>query len=119
MDALGDGTRRAIVALLAEGPTPVGVLAARLPVSRPAVSQHLAVLKAAGLVRDRADGTRRLYSLDDTGLVELRAFLARFWHDDLAHFASHVAEHVSTRSSLAAADGAGIQDHRPEPGAPA
>ena len=69
--AIGDPTRRAIFELLAEGPTPVGELAARLPVSRPAVSQHLRVLKAAGLVSDRAAGTRRVYRLDRDGVAGL------------------------------------------------
>lgn len=92
LDALGDPSRRAIVAILSEGPAPVGILAARLPISRPAVSQHLSVLKAAGLVHDRAEGTRRVYSLDDAGLDEIRAFLAAFWRDDLRRFALHVAE---------------------------
>ena len=70
--ALGDPTRRAIFELLAEGPTPVGELAALLPVSRPAVSQHLRVLTEAGLVRHRAAGARRLYQLDPDGLAALR-----------------------------------------------
>jgi DNA-binding transcriptional ArsR family regulator len=84
--ALGDPTRRAIFELLAEGPTPVGELAARLPVSRPAVSQHLRVLKDAGLVRDRAAGTRRLYQLDPDGVGAMRAYLDRFWDRALADF---------------------------------
>ena len=79
MAALGDPTRRAIFELLAEGPTPVGKLAALLPVSRPAVSQHLRVLTDAGLVRHRADGARRLYQLDPAGLAALRGYLDRFW----------------------------------------
>jgi DNA-binding transcriptional ArsR family regulator len=84
--ALGDPTRRAIFELLAEGPTPVGELAARLPVSRPAVSQHLRVLKDAGVVRDRAAGTRRLYQLDPDGVGAMRAYLDRFWDQALADF---------------------------------
>lgn len=84
--ALGDPTRRAIFELLAEGPTPVGELAARLPVSRPAVSQHLRVLKGAGLVRDRAAGSRRLYQLDPDGVAAVRAYLDRFWDRALADF---------------------------------
>jgi DNA-binding transcriptional ArsR family regulator len=86
LTALGDPTRRAIVDLLAEGPTPVGRLAALLPVSRPAVSQHLRVLKAAGLVRDRAVGTRRLYQLDPDGVAVVRAYLDRLWESALADF---------------------------------
>ena len=84
--ALGDPTRRAIFELLAEGPTPVGELAARLPVSRPAVSQHLRVLKDARLVRDRAVGNRRLYQLDPDGVAGIRAYLDRFWDQALADF---------------------------------
>lgn len=90
--ALGDPTRRAIFELLAEGPTPVGQLAALLPVSRPAVSQHLRVLKDAGLVRDRAVGNRRIYHLDPAGLVALRAYLDRFWERSLADFKAFVEE---------------------------
>jgi DNA-binding transcriptional ArsR family regulator len=84
--AIGDPTRRAIFELLSEGPTPVGELAARLPISRPAVSQHLAVLKSAGLVSDRAVGTRRLYRLDPDGVAAMRAYLDRFWDQALADF---------------------------------
>ena len=84
--AIGDPTRRAIFELLAEGPTPVGELAARLPVSRPAVSQHLRVLKAAGVVSDRAAGTRRLYQLEPDGVAAMRAYLDRFWDQALADF---------------------------------
>lgn len=84
--AIGDPTRRAIFELLADGPTPVGELAARLPVSRPAVSQHLRVLKEAGLVQDRAAGTRRLYQLDPAGVAGMRAYLDRFWDRALTDF---------------------------------
>ena len=86
MDALGDPTRRAIFERLHRGPTAVGELARELPVSRPAVSQHLRVLKEAGLVRDRADGTRRLYQVDPAGLAELRSYLETFWDSALADF---------------------------------
>lgn len=88
--ALGDPTRRAIFELLAEGPTPVGQLAALLPVSRPAVSQHLRVLKDAGLVRDRAVGNRRIYHLDPAGLATLRDYLDRFWERSLTAFKAFV-----------------------------
>jgi DNA-binding transcriptional ArsR family regulator len=91
LDALGDPTRRAIVELLAAGPSPVGRLADRLPVSRPAVSQHLRVLKEAGLVSSDAVGTRRLYRLDPRGPAELRAYLDRFWNTALAACAEAVA----------------------------
>jgi DNA-binding transcriptional ArsR family regulator len=86
MNALGDPTRRAIFERLAEGPRPVGELAKDLPVSRPAVSQHLKVLKEAGLVTDRQVGTRRLYQLDPTGIGALRAYLDQFWNQALAAF---------------------------------
>jgi DNA-binding transcriptional ArsR family regulator len=84
--AMSDTTRRAIVDRLASGPCAVGELAAGLPVSRPAVSQHLKVLKCAGLVRDRASGTRRVYQLDPTGLAAMRAELDHFWIQALAGF---------------------------------
>jgi DNA-binding transcriptional ArsR family regulator len=80
LDVLGDPTRRAIFELLVDGPVAVGELAGRLPVSRPAVSQHLKVLKEAGLVSDRPDGTRRLYELDPRGIAEIRAYFDRFWN---------------------------------------
>jgi DNA-binding transcriptional ArsR family regulator len=86
MDALGDPTRRAIFERLAEGPTAVGEIASELPVSRPAVSQHLKVLKEAGLVTDRAEGTRRLYQLNPAGIGELRAYFDAFWLHALAAF---------------------------------
>jgi DNA-binding transcriptional ArsR family regulator len=85
-DALADGTRRAIVEHLARRPRAVGELAAELPVSRPAVSQHLKVLKCAGLVRDRPVGTRRVYQLDPNGIDTLRVQLDRFWTQALATY---------------------------------
>jgi DNA-binding transcriptional ArsR family regulator len=84
--ALADPTRRRIFERLAAGPRPVGELARDLPVTRPAVSQHLAVLKAAGLVRDEAIGTRRIYAIDPHGLGTLRAWLDQFWDSALASF---------------------------------
>jgi DNA-binding transcriptional ArsR family regulator len=86
MDALGDPTRRAIFEQLRRGPRAVGEIAAELPVSRPAVSQHLRVLKDAGLVTERREGTRRLYRLDPDGLGELRAYFDGFWTEALAGF---------------------------------
>ena len=86
MDALGDPTRRAIFERLRQGPRSVGELAEGLPVSRPAVSQHLRVLKEAALVSERREGTRRIYSLNPGGLQELRAYFDRFWDDMLADF---------------------------------
>ena len=88
--ALADRTRRSILERLTHGPAAVGELARELPVSRPAVSQHLKVLKSAGLVRDRAAGTRRVYRLDPTGLEVLRADLDRFWAQALANYADKV-----------------------------
>ena len=85
--ALGDPTRRAIFERLRGGARPVGELAAELPVTRPAVSQHLRVLKDAGLVSERRIGTRRLYRLEPRGIEELRAYFERFWDDALAAFA--------------------------------
>jgi DNA-binding transcriptional ArsR family regulator len=84
--ALGDPTRRAIFELVAERARPVGEIAAQLPVTRPAVSQHLRVLKDAGLVLDRADGTRRIYQIDPGGIAELRTYFERFWNTTLAAF---------------------------------
>lgn len=78
--ALGDRTRRAIVLRLSEGPKPVGELAAFLPVSRSAVSQHLKVLKDAGLVAEQAEGTRRIYRLNEAGVIALRDQLDTFWN---------------------------------------
>ena len=86
LQALGDPTRRAVLEELREGPRAVGEIAARLPVSRPAVSQHLRVLKEAGLVTERQDGTRRLYRVDPNGLADLREYLSRFWEEALASF---------------------------------
>ena len=84
--AIADPTRRQVFERLAEGPRSVGELAEGLPVSRPAVSQHLKVLKDAGLVVDRAEGTRRVYEIDPHGLGALRAWLDQFWGDALAAF---------------------------------
>ncbi|HSS92835.1 MAG TPA: metalloregulator ArsR/SmtB family transcription factor [Candidatus Dormibacteraeota bacterium] len=86
LEALGDRTRRRIFGRLRAGPMAVVDLARDLPVSRPAVSQHLKVLKDAGLVIDRAEHNRRLYSVDPNGLAQLRAFLDLFWAEALARF---------------------------------
>ena len=86
IEALGDPTRRAIFELLSEGPRPVGEIAGRLPVSRPAVSQHLRVLKDAGLVVDRQAGTRRIYQLDPAGIAAIRDYFDRFWTRALTAF---------------------------------
>ncbi len=84
--ALGDPSRQAIFDILADGPRAVGELAATLPISRPAVSQHLKVLKEVGLVSDHSEGTRRLYQVDPDGLAVLRAHLDDFWQRSLAAF---------------------------------
>jgi DNA-binding transcriptional ArsR family regulator len=89
-DALGDSTRRAIFERLVERPRAVGELARDLPVSRPAVSQHLRVLKDAGLVTDRPEGTRRVYVVNPAGLAALRTDLDRFWTHALAAFSTVV-----------------------------
>jgi DNA-binding transcriptional ArsR family regulator len=89
---MGDRTRRAIVEHLAERPRAVGELAALLPVSRPAVSQHLKVLKDAGLVSDQAVGTRRVYRLDEAGVSALRDQLDTYWRRALDGFAEVVAQ---------------------------
>lgn len=86
LDALGDPTRRVIFERLASGPLAVVDLAKTLPISRPAVSQHLKVLKEAGLVTDRALGTRRVYQVDPNGIRALRAYFDRFWTDALEAF---------------------------------
>lgn len=85
--ALHDPTRRAVFERLHRGPRPVGEIARGLPVTRPAVSQHLKVLKEAGLVADRSEGTRRIYYIDPKGLGAMRAWLDRFWESALAAFA--------------------------------
>jgi len=86
LTALADPTRRAIFERVGAGPAAVGQIAAALPVSRPAVSQHLKVLKEAGLVTDTPEGTRRVYRLDPRGLGALREWLDGFWGDQLAAF---------------------------------
>ena len=88
--ALYDPTRRAVFERLRAGPLPVGEVARGLPVSRPAVSQHLKVLKEAGLVEDRSDGTRRIYRIDPAGLGAIRAWLDQFWETALAAYAGEV-----------------------------
>jgi len=94
--ALADPTRRQLIEKLKAGPRAVGDLARGVPVSRPAVSQHLAVLKAAGLVRDVADGTRRVYEIDPKGLGAIRAWLDAMWGDALERFGSELDEDDKT-----------------------
>jgi len=87
LEALADPTRRSIFERVASRPAPVGEIAADLPVSRPAVSQHLKMLKEAGLVTDHAQGTRRIYRIDPRGLAALRDWLDGFWTAALTDFA--------------------------------
>lgn len=98
LHALGDATRRDILEALVRKPQAVGELAAKLPVSRPAVSQHLKVLKDGGLVRETRQGTRRVYSVEIAGIVELRRYLDAFWSRALASFESAAAAAPSARS---------------------
>ena len=92
LGALGDPTRRAIFEQLADSPRAVGELARDLPVSRPAVSQHLKVLKDAGLVIDRRAGNRRIYQLDPDGVGAVRAYFDQFWNRSLAAFKATVEQ---------------------------
>ena len=98
LSALGDRTRRAIFESLAERPRAVGELADELPVSRPAVSQHLKVLKAAGLVTEHAEGTRRIYRLNPDGVAALRDQLDTFWHRALAGYVKATEESTEEQS---------------------
>ena len=88
--ALADPTRRTVFERLIDGPQSVGALARGLPVSRPAVSQHLQVLKSAGLVVDRAEGARRVYRIDPAGLGAIRAWLDRFWTQALDAYQAEI-----------------------------
>ena len=93
LDALGDATRRAILTRLANhGPLPVGELAREFPMSRPAISQHLRILKRAHLVTDRAEGARRVYAVNPEAMASLRAYFERFWVRALAAFKKRVEE---------------------------
>jgi DNA-binding transcriptional ArsR family regulator len=92
LSALADRTRREVFERLAAGPASVGEIASGLPVSRPAVSQHLKVLKQAGLVTDRAEGTRRVYHIDPAGLGAIRTWLDQFWGVALARFQAAVEQ---------------------------
>ena len=96
--ALGDPTRREIFERLAERPQAVGDLASKLPISRPAVSQHLKVLKDAQLVIDTRAGNRRIYELDPSGIVLLRTYLDRFWSRALASYKSEVEKRAREAS---------------------
>ena len=98
LEALGDPTRRTIFEMLGDGPQAVGALARKLPVSRPAVSQHLKVLKQAGMVIDRPQGTQRIYEIDRDGLASLRAYLDQIWTNALDAF-KHAAEAAAKEGS--------------------
>jgi DNA-binding transcriptional ArsR family regulator len=102
LDALGDPTRRAILASLLAGPLPVGELARQFPVSRPAISQHLRVLKQANLVVDRPAGNRRLYQLNPSGFETLREYFEQFWGQALSAFRREVEKPEQTSSQKAA-----------------
>ena len=92
LSVLSDPTRRQIFERLAAGPQPVGALARGLPISRPAVSQHLAALKSAGLVIDQADGAKRIYRIDPHGLAAIRVWLDQFWSASLGAFAEQISK---------------------------
>jgi DNA-binding transcriptional ArsR family regulator len=109
LDALGDPTRRLVFKRLRSGARSVGQIAQTMDVSRPAVSQHLRVLKAAGLVTDRAEGTRRLYAVDPTGIKALRSWLDGFWDEALLAFKEsaerEAAKEVKTMKTKKKGDG--------------
>jgi DNA-binding transcriptional ArsR family regulator len=97
-DALGEPVRRRILEVLSEGPTPVGRLAERLPVGRPAVSKHLRVLSNAGLIEHRSVGTRNLYALAPDGMAAAQQWLVRTWDTTLAAYAAEVARRSTPQS---------------------
>jgi DNA-binding transcriptional ArsR family regulator len=99
LNALGDPTRRLVFNRLREGACSVTTLADGLPVSRPAVSQHLKILKEAGLVSDEAMGTRRIYRVDRDGLAGLRAWLDRFWDDALDAYQAEIQRQMDERKN--------------------
>jgi DNA-binding transcriptional ArsR family regulator len=99
--ALADPSRRQIFERLRGGPQSVGAIARDMPVSRPAVSQHLKVLKEAGLVTDHAEGTRRIYAVDPQGLAALRTWLDQFWDEVLVAFAAEVERNPKPKKGRA------------------
>jgi DNA-binding transcriptional ArsR family regulator len=99
LDALGDPTRRAVLEIVREGPTPVGRIAGRLPVSRPAVSRHLRLLEGAGLVTATRSGRERLYVVAPDGLGALRQWVADLWDDALESLDRHVTSDRPVRST--------------------
>src|SRR5580658_317449 len=98
-DALGEPVRRRILELLHDGPTPVGQLAERLPVGRPAVSKHLRILSNAGLIEHHSVGTRNLYALAPAGMAAAQQWLARTWDTALAAYAAEVSRHSERQAS--------------------
>jgi DNA-binding transcriptional ArsR family regulator len=99
-EALGDPTRRAIFERLAASPMAVGELARDLPVSRPAVSQHLKVLKQAGLVVDRAEGTRRVYQVQPAAVADLRTYFDQFWRQALTAFKAAAERRIDASTGI-------------------
>lgn len=97
LDCLGDPTRRTVLERLRAGPMSVSEIAETMTISRPAVSQHLALLKAAGLVKDQAAGTRRLYYIDPRGLSAVRAWFDQFWDQALASFQAEIARRMQRK----------------------
>ncbi|WP_055478007.1 ArsR/SmtB family transcription factor [Sphaerimonospora mesophila] len=112
LSALADPTRRAIFECLARGPKAVGLLAEQLPVSRPAVSQHLRVLKDAGLVTDQADGTRRVYRIDRRGVDAIHAYLDQMWGRALRSF-QETAERLAAQEQNGPPEGDRREEERP------
>lgn len=115
LDALGDPTRRALLELLRHAPRSVGTIATELPVSQPAVSQHLKVLREAGLVAMRRHGTSRIYRVDPAGLVPLRAYLDSFWHEALGAFAAAADAQADERADEVAGETVGSASARQTP----
>ena len=105
LDALSDPSRRAILELLRDAPRSVGALAAQMPISRPAVSQHLKVLKTAGLVDDRAEGTRRVYALDPRGTEALRAYVESLWDAALGNLGALADAEAIVEQAATGAEG--------------
>jgi DNA-binding transcriptional ArsR family regulator len=114
LDALGDARRRSILERLLEGPLAVGVLAGQLPISRPAVSQHLRVLKEAELVIEAVTGTRHLYRINPRGFEAVRGYFDRFWTTALDNFAALVVAEAATDNSPDGESGAEREERTDE-----
>jgi len=115
LDALGDARRRNILDCLLDGPLAVGVLAERLPISRPAVSQHLRVLKEAELVIEAVAGTRHLYRINPAGFEAVRGYFEQFWTSALDNFAALARAEAATRTSPDGVSGSEREEQRDEP----